>query len=467
MLEAVNVVVALLAFAPVPTQAATQELEPIWTRQLEQRIEWVAAAGDSTSPALLVCTSTAALLVIEPETGRTRFSTAVQAGPGVRLAQGEGGDTVYCYDRFSAYALTLRESPAARHAAGPLLWQAGEWALPPAGYRGDPEFLTRVVTGHATPSALLVARSDGRVALLARENGHVQWDCRLPRLPDCRLHVSGKVAALVFKVPRRDSRHSGREAGQLRAAFFELDNDHPQPVVRTLGDTWPIWTKLIPNQRLVAVWPESVVIAEPTAPLFNFRADVGGPLRASAIDVYAPSEPDPGALAERSSSEQSALLVTAGAERLSAYDPSTGESVWSDEAGQQPAALVTSLRVHDDMVIATTPRSFEVRRAASGEVVGEHVAEESARLVAATVVGDFGYALFRGPASEETTEREESLMLTRVALPPPYRRPPATQALPRATQFRLDHSEPIRQALWVGRRLVLVEQKRLRAYTLP
>ena len=456
MLEVVSVVTALLSFSPVPTQAGTQELEPIWTRQLEQRIEWVAAAGDSTSPALLVCTSTAALLLIEPETGRTRFSTAVQAGPGVRLAQGEGGHTVYCYDRFSAYALTLRGSPAARHAAGPLLWQAGEWALPPAGYRGDPEFLTRVVAGHATPSGLLVARSDGRVALLARENGHVQWDWRLPRLPDCRLHVCGGTAALVFK-----------EADELKAAFFELDSDHPQPMVRTLGDTWPIWTKLIPNQRLVAVWPESVLIAEPTAPLFNFRPDVGGPLRASAIDIYTPDELDPGGRAERGSSEQSALLVTAGAERLCAYDLSTGESVWADKAGQQPTPPVMSLRVHDDMIIATTPRSFEVRRAVSGEAAGECIAGESAWLVAATVVGDFGYGLFRGPASEGATGREQWLVLTRVALPPPYRKPPATQALPRAAQFRLDHSEPIRQVLWVGRRLVLVEQKRLRAYTLP
>ncbi|HUU97391.1 MAG TPA: PQQ-binding-like beta-propeller repeat protein [Phycisphaerae bacterium] len=456
MLEAVNAIMALLSFGPVPAQAALQTLEPIWTRQLEQQIEWVAAVGDSTSPALLVCTSTAALLVIEAETGQTRFSTPVQAGPGVRLAQGEGEDTVYCYDRFSAYALTLRESPAARHAAGPLLWQAGEWALPPAGYRGDPEFLTRVVAGHVTLSGLLVARSDGRVALLARENGDMRWDCRLPRLPDCRLHVCDRTAALVFK-----------EADELKAAFFELDSDRPQPVVRTLGDTWPIWTKLIPNQRLVAVGPESVVIAEPTAPLFNFRPDVGGPLRASAIDVYAPGEPDPGALAERSSSEQSALLVTVGAERLCAYDLSTGESVWSDEAGQQPAAPVMSLRVHDDMVIATTPRSFEVRRAVSGEAVGGYVAEESPFLVTATVVGDFGYGLFRGPASEGATGREQWLVLTRVALPPPYRKPPATQAIPCHAQFRLDHSEPIRQVLWVGRRLVLVEQKRLRAYTLP
>jgi hypothetical protein len=456
MLEAVNVITVLLSVGPTPTQTAPRELEPVWTRQLEQRIEWVAAVGDSTSPALLVCTSTAALLVIESNTGRMRFPTPVQAGPGVRLADAETCNVAFCYDRFSAYALTLRGSPAAGHAAGPLLWQAGEWALPPAGSRGDPEFLTRVVAGHTTPSGLLLARSDGRVALLASKTGDIRWDCQLPRLPDCRLHVCNGTVALVFKA-----------ADRLNVAFFQLDNDHPQPVVRTLGDTWPIWTSLIPNQRLVAVWPERVVIAEPTAPLFDFRPDVAGPLRASAIDVYTPAEPDLTPLPERSPSEQSALLVTAGLERLCAYDLSTGECVWTDNAGQEPAALVTSLRVHDDMVIATTPRSFHVRQAANGEVVGEHVAGESARLMATTVVGDVGYGLFRKPVPEQTTEREESLTLTRVALPPPYRNPPATQALPRATQFRLNHSESIRQVLWAGRRLVLVERKRLRAYTLP
>jgi hypothetical protein len=57
--------------------------------------------------------------------------------------------------------------------------------------------------------------------------------------------------------------------------------------------------------------------------------------------------------------------------------------------------------------------------------------------------------------------------LTRVLFSPLYHQPPATQAGPRYDHFPLRRGKSIRQVLWVGRRLVLVEQNRLRAYTLP
>ncbi len=464
MLEAVDVIMALLAFGPAPTQAALQTLEPIWTRQLEQRIEWVAAVGDSTSPALLVCTSTAALLVIETETGRTRFSTPVQAGPGVRLADGETGDTVYCYDRFSAYALTLRGSPTARHAAGPLLWQAGEWALPPAGYRGDPEFLTRVVAGCATRFGLLVARSDGRVALLARENGHVRWDCRLPRLPDCRLHVCGGTAALVFK-----------EADELKAAFFELDSDHPQPVVRTLGDTWPIWTKLISNQRLVAVWPNRVVVSKPGGPAFSLYPATRDLLRAAVVDVYTPGNVDMRVPAVHQAGRPALLLFGAGGAWLSALDLSTGDWAWTDLLGPQSSLLVSQLRVHDDLVIVSTSRSFRVYRAATGRRVAGRYWTGRAHLLAATVAGEAAYGLYRKPTSAAAAQAEERLVLIRAAFRQTEGHHPNVldnqQATTRPgaapTGYRLRSATSPRQILWTRRHLVLVEQKRLRAYTLP
>jgi hypothetical protein len=161
------------------------------------------------------------------------------------------------------------------------------------------------------------------------------------------------------------------------------------------------------------------------------------------------------------------LLVAADGQGLRGYELPTGEAVWVHQADQQPEAPVTSLEVHDEMVIATTPRSFEVRRAASGEALGAYIAGESSRLVAAAIVGDCCYGLFRKAASERARGREQWLVLTRVALPPPYRESPATRADPRPIRFSLGRAEPVRQALWIGPRLVLVEQNHLRAYTLP
>jgi hypothetical protein len=299
-------------YAPAFAQVITGELQPAWTRAFDERIEWVAPLGDAASPTLVICTSAARLLLIDAETGTHHFVQPVQAGPGVRLADGEAPGVAYCYDRFSAYALSLSSLGKLNAESGPLLWQAGEWPLPAITTRDDPEFLTRLVAAQATSRGLLVARSDGRVALLAREDGHVPRVWHFPPLPDCRLHARDRTAALVFKAPGGNSQRSAPLVHDgVKVAFFDIDRARPEPTVQTLGDTWPIWTELIPGPRLIAVWPDRVVVTGPEGPALSFAPQNEATFRASTIAVCIPRGSASTRPATRPASEPPAFLITA------------------------------------------------------------------------------------------------------------------------------------------------------------
>jgi hypothetical protein len=324
------------------------------------------------------------------------------------------------------------------------------------------------VAARATPIGLLVARSDGRVALLDREDGRVLREWRFPHLPDCRLHAHEGTAALVFKPPSRDSRHSASLAPDgPKVAFFDVDRTRHKPTIRTLGETWPIWTDLIPGPRLVAVWPDRVIVTAPEEPVLSFLPQNGATFRASAIAVYVPCGSASAGSATWPVGEPPPLLIAARDARPHAYDLLTGEEAWAATTAWPSKTHVTALRVHGDLLITMTTDSFDVRDAASGELVAGTAVVTPVRLVSATVQGDFAYGLVRDYPADPGVGRGPCLLLTSVPIACPANRLSTRPSEPGPFGYRLETFAPLRQAVWAGRQLVLVEPNGLRAYTLP
>jgi hypothetical protein len=231
-------------FLALLISCGTAAAQPAWTLPLAGGIEWSAVVGRDEKAALLLATPAGELHLVDLQTGKSRLTTPIRGGRGVRLAAGSDRDNVaYCFDRHAAYAIQLA-APAG------LKWQYGQAVGANEELRDDPEKITGWTHAAVTPAGLLLVSSEGRVVLLAQTDGHAIWELELGPMPVARLHVRDKRAVVLWKTE-----------GAVRAVFLALDQEAPKPAYRNLGSTWPIWSDLVPAGLLtlsageVALWP--------------------------------------------------------------------------------------------------------------------------------------------------------------------------------------------------------------------
>jgi len=445
------VIVSVLTLLPVGAaygQTTPQELTATWTRAVPPQIEWVVAANRQT---LVVCTSRGELLMLGADTGSAPYTESVPAEPGVQLANGANEEVVYAFDRFSAYALALPGEPSPVHARSALLWQAGEWPVPARTYQGDPEFLTGIVAAHTSQFGLALARSDGRVALLEREKGRVRWQFDLPKLDDARLHVRAESAALLFK--HRDN---------VKAVFLDLNHKPLDPPIRTIGETRPIFSDLLPGGRLLAVWPRRATVIRPEGRQCAFEPESDYSFRAAALDVYVPGDDATG---------RDLLLASYAAHdgvmRVHAHDLSNGRVIWQTECDAPPDALLTSLHIQGGQVLVTSRRTLGVYEAATGRELATYDSEQASSLLGATVGEEFAYGLYRKTGLNTALAPKTSFTLVRVRLRRDGQEAQHQPAVNDVAAFRIGLAETPQHIVWTSRTLILTQAERLQAYALP
>lgn len=412
---------ALIGLSDFPATAQEHSptwLEPTWTCRIEAGIEWAEAVGRGDASAVLVATPAGQLHLIDLRTGKPRLAEPLRASRGVRPVEGQKtADAAYCFDRHAACAIRLAE-PAG------LKWRYGETRGGDEEFQGDPETLTGWSLAAVTKAGLLLVNVDGRVVLLSADDGQVRWELRLGLLPVSRLHVWKTTAAVLWKI-----------GGVMKAAFLNLGEQRPTPVQRDLGDTWPVWSTLV-REGLLTVSPREAAVWT-----------VAGPARRIPLSI---SEFATGAVVAWTAAARTRLLVGDGP-YVVAFDLVTGEKLWRRDIGSGHGHKVLSLGLQDDRVIITSDGFVFVYDAFLGEAV------TACPLRDTTIISSW----ISGPEALDVVYRQQegssrALRLARVT---------SVDALWRTSELR--STGEIRQVLWTGRQMVLVEPDGLRAYTLP
>ena len=420
-------------------QCEPTELKPDWVRSFERGVEWCAPVGGEPVVTLLVCTKDARVDLIDLKTGRSRLAEPIRVQPGMRFA-GATGNVAYCYSVSQVYAFQVERNYQAKVAKAGLLWRVA--AAPKAQTAGDPEFLTRIVAAKATPMGVLVVRSDGRVAELLQKNGNVRWRYKLPKSANCMLRVRDALVGLLWK-----------DGEAFKVAFHDLRHDPPRPLVTSVNATLPIWVELI-DDGLVAVWPgRFAVIPIEGEPRFY---DMDKRIRATAatVAVYSP------ALAAK---VPATLFVLGENGVLYVYAPDG--TARAEARGSSRKVLSGAIRVVGNLVFAAGTRWFCVYDADRGNVIAEQ--SRPAFLVDVVTHRGFAYGLFLEDGLSAQPDNPRTLSLVRQALielPSPCRK---AAAAPVACDYILGKAGPIRDTFWLGGTLVVVEDKRVRVYTLP
>ncbi len=431
-------------------------LNPDWNRMFQRGIEWCAPVGTEPASNLLLCTKDAHVDLIDLKTGRSRLAAAIPVQPGTRFAGGLG-KIAFAHGVSRVYAFKVEFSEETKGALPGLLWQVV--AAPRESTAGDPEFMTRIVAARATPSGVFIVRSDGRLAELAREDGSTRRRYDLPGIVSCELHVHGSDAALHWK-----------QGDAFNVAFFDLTAETQDPAIRVVSEPLPIWTKLV-DRGLVVVWRKRIGVVSSSGGLHfhELHGPAGAPAeaRAANVDVHStrrnPSEGRTGN-GERS---ETLLIVSDALGGLSAYDPATGELRWFDNS----VLLLPPrgegcrwLRVSGDRILQVGTNWFAVR-----EVDGDrsfNSRDYPRACVAAETRARFAYGLFADLSSGSGRSEQASLRLVRGVIGSLGNRRQNELSADSRT-FELGEAGTIRDTFWLGGTLVVVEDRRLRAYTLP
>jgi len=436
----------ILAFAATPLFAqdcaGQGTLEPVWIQTLDPGIEWAQPIAREPGTSLAVATRDQRLWFIDVPTGRQLSSKPIPIGPGAVLVppnEGNGSaDRAYLFDRHAAYAVRASSLVA-------LAWRYGTPVLVDQTPDNDPEVFTGWTHAGAVGSDLLLVGSAGRVVLLSAENGRPRWEIGLGRLPLARLHVMSRAAVVLHKA-----------AGEVRAAFIDCSNGHPIVTRRPLGRDWPLWSGLVADglvtlsARQATLWPR-------TGPPRR-RALDATELRAAAIAIYQP--PDAGDTDGETHGSSPALWL-GDAERLKRYELSfAGCSAMQPSISVPCGHGVETVSARGRRVIARGQSAVSIFDADIGTLLGTCRMVEG-RLVASHVSGRRLHALFRSSVNggETLTLRSIDLSEPTTSRPVEPGSVPASQGVGRADELR--------QVLWTGRHLVLVERNAIRAYKLP
>ena len=472
-------VVAYLAPAAFSKSKPT-DLKPDWDLTIDRGVEWCAPVDGDPATALLICTKDSRLDLVDVETGRSRLASPVHVQLGTRFA-GESERVPFCYGPTFVYA--IRATPGAgdnRENAG-VLWRVA--AAPDGQTEGDPEFMTRLVAAHATPRGVIIVRSDGRVAELAREDGAVLWRRELGDVANGTLHANGETVALLWK-----------QGAAANAAFFDLSQKEPAPDLVEF-DTPPIWSELT-DVGLIAVWKNRVAVAAPNRPVEWLEMPASSePASAASIAVYIAGDQDDAKRETNDASPGVILFVANPDAHLSGYCVPTGRELIGRDHLTTPVTRThrpnpAILRVSGDHIIASGGTNVSVYDPSNGERVARF---QGVGAVAGGVHDGVAYGLFcenkwadiedASPRElQKDTDRESRkvaiknvkptsaaapIRLFRRILPGrPWPRPDEPVD-PDVKEYSLGEAHPIRDAFWLGGKLVIVEEKRLRIYSLP
>ena len=457
----------------VLAQSRPSTLDPDWDVAIEPGVEWCAPVGGESAPALLVCTKDARVDVIDVASGTSRLRETLAVQRGTQFG-GSLGAVAYAYGASKVYAFRVQAGDEAATATPGLLWSAD--AAPSATTEGDPEFMKRLTAAQATPGGVLIVRSDGAVAELRRDDGEVRWRSRVAASGSCDLLASGQTAVVLLKHGRR-----------VDVVFFDLQAETPRAAVVAIDGTPPIWSCLIEG-RLLAVWPSCfrMVAVGGVEHLGRFPRTIVP--TASTIAVYV-SPPAPVGQQHRP-----ALLL---AQNADGYACALDLNTWQWDLREADPGLIIDryefaprLRVDGDRIIRSDLRWVVVEdvvtRASLARLRGQ------GSVLGATMQNEFAYALFSNHRSPEDVrtllskadrgdeaDREhmlailtrsgepQALVLARQILADRLPQRPDPCALRGQTEFELGTAGPVRDTFWLGGKLLLVEDARIRAYTLP
>jgi hypothetical protein len=458
---------------PSEDSKAPPTLDPLWTRTIEAGVEWCAPVGGEPATALLVCTKAARLDMIDLASGRSRLSEPLKVQPGTQFA-GAAGNVAYAYGPTKIYSFLVAKCEQPSDKKPGVVWQVT--VAPRAETEGDPEFLTRIIAAKPTPAGVLIVRNDGRVAELRRDDGSPRWRHELPEVRTCKLHVRGHAAALLWK-----------HGAAVNVCFIDLDGEAPRPRIVTVEDTLPIWTELI-DAGLVAVWPMRFRLITPEGVKRWGMLPPEVTATATTVAVYVPQ-----AGTTRPAEVPALLLTVAGDTGLCSFDFATGkwELPWRDPMLHVFSVRgIPSLWVAGDVLFCTNRGWAGVYDAATRERLAGFGGGPSV-LSAATWDG-FAYALFSdrrsprdveglvGRAGIEDEDRRKKLIerLSRPDQPrslslvrqimsgKPWPRPDEP-VNPAARKYVVGTAGLVRETFWLAGTLVIVEDQRIRAYTLP
>lgn len=424
----ISAAVTALLILPCLHADEPRTLRPDWILEQQPPLEWVAGVSNDT---LLAATTDGSLYALDVTTGLPRSTNPIKTGDGVKLVTvgREAEQPVeFVFTRHGACAIQLGDTPS-------LKWRFG--ALPATQpIQADPETLPGWSTACITPRGLLLARTDGQLVLLAKEDGEVSWKRDLGALPIAQMHRLDQTVAVLWKA-----------RGLTRVAFVDLSARRPDVNTRALTGDWPLWSTLV-QDGLLAVYSSQVVIWPPreTPKRLTLR---GYTFHKAVIDVYQPSADDDGP----------ELLVLADGPRPVAHELRRGKRVWPTDGLTASGFNLQTLQVERDHVLMTNEFGPIVCDVKTGH---ERISCQQAfptHLIATTLGSGVLYALYEEPD-------DKNVPLHLFCTPKSAKRD-ASAGNDAARVYHIMRNGDIRQVTFTNQRLILVETDGLRAYTLP
>ncbi len=231
----------VLAALAAESAAWAEPATPAWRVPLPSPIEWCRPLELGGRASLLLCEATGRVHLLDADAGATRFASPLELNPLPRFA-GVSGGVAYLFNRSFVYAIGARETHSNRH--GPdaaLLWKTPAAMNSHVAEQGDPEFLTRVIAAAATPSGVLLVRSDGGVAELDRVDGAARWERAISPADAVGLHLAGDQGAIFVAEPN-----------VWRVAFVDLGSPDPIAKSTSLRADAPVFSALVAEKLFVA-----------------------------------------------------------------------------------------------------------------------------------------------------------------------------------------------------------------------
>lgn len=448
--------VALLAGPVAFAQTQPTELKPDWERSIERGVEWCAPVGVQAASGLLLCTKDARVDLVNIETGRSRLTKAIPVQPGTQFA-GAQREVAYGYGVSRIYAFLVERSGKTKDLRPGLLWNVV--GAPQEDTPGDPEFMTRIIAAKATSNGVLVVRSDGRIAELLGTDGSVRWQDRLPEFRHCRLHAQDTSAALFWK-----------EGCELNVAFFDLQADEPKAELVTVKGSPPIWSRLV-DGKLVAVWPKQSGVISSNGSRRIETLDPRCWATTQTVAVYV----DPSQRPLEAEGWTASPLLLVGSDLICVYDLLSGLLRTPSECGLrtpiQPEEICLRLRLAGDLVLCSGMSSFRVAGDLPNvEILAQHKLEGLA--IDVGVQRGCAYGLFWDMSDRfqrSSAEFHPHLVLVKTPMQASSTVATTETRMSDVREFVLEEGESVvyPQTFWIGERLLIVDDRRIRAYTLP
>jgi hypothetical protein len=456
-------VIALTARFTAPLAAAPPVLEPEWTWEPAQGVEWVTGTSPGGAE-LLADTRDGNLHLLDLNSGRDLLAQPIQARPGLRpvLADVPAGshtrhsaslgpsdpppplqDMAYCFDRFTVLAIRLSPQPG-------LAWRVGTWceglaeptppgADPAKTFQGDPEQLRQLLAAGATSWGVIVVRDDGRFGLLDRADGRVSWQRSVGPMAMARLHVRGDGAALIW-----------RTGPEVQAALIDVRTGKLREYPLLPGRPWPFWSALT-SGGLVLIEPERCIFTTPRDAKTVFRTPIGMNIISASVALRAESGPAPDSPA--------ALLVFGTSDGvLHAINPQDGAERWASQDLESPNEPWTWVKLLGDLVVSAAGGSAHIRSEETGRLLAKFDRGPAARLLDATVAGDRVWILVESAGYEGA-----KFELVGVGQPIGSALAETEEAL----RFALNRAGVFLNALWSGPHLVVSTRGGISAYVVP